>query len=311
MDLSKNTNNIQVSVVIVNYKNPPLILQCVKSIMRFEKTVEYEIIVVDNNSEDDTEQQLRAIYPNLKWIQMGYNSGFAKANNAGLRVAQGKYIFFLNSDTIFLQPIFERMVEYMERTKDLGILGCQLLNKDGSLQLSYHNGDLFFQKLWRRNPFAIKIFNALGKNSKDDTVIRNNHSRVHNTRWLCGAALLIKKSVLEENNFYWSEEFFMYWEDVELCYRIRKKGLQVIYMPCCNLVHLGGASSSFSDEKFIRFESSKLTCIEGIYGKLVLKIYKCLLKLGLKLEVILERRKYGHIKNTMLQQECEFYNLKV
>ena len=97
---------MQVSIVIVNYKNPPLIVQCVKSILKYEKTVDYEIIVIDNDSQDDTEQQLRAIYPKLKWIQMGYNSGFAKANNAGTKETNGEYILFLNADTILIEPVF-------------------------------------------------------------------------------------------------------------------------------------------------------------------------------------------------------------
>jgi len=121
---------MQVSVIIVNYKNPPLILQCVKSILQYEKTVDYEIIVVDNDSQDDTEQQLRAVCSNLKWVQMGYNSGFAKANNAGFKVAEGKFIFYLNSDTIFIEPVFEKMIQEMEKEPSVGMLGCRLVNDD-------------------------------------------------------------------------------------------------------------------------------------------------------------------------------------
>ncbi|MBR7035832.1 MAG: glycosyltransferase, partial [Bacteroidales bacterium] len=114
---------MQVSVIIVNYKNPPLILQCVKSILQYEKTVDYEIIVVDNDSQDDTEQQLRAICPNLKWIQMGYNSGFGRANNAGTRIAKGDFILFLNADTILIEPVFEKMATRLAVEPKIGAVG--------------------------------------------------------------------------------------------------------------------------------------------------------------------------------------------
>lgn len=299
---------MDVSIIIVNYKNPPLIVQCVKSILQFEKTVKFEIIVVDNDSQDDTEQQLRAIYPNLKWIQMGYNSGFAKANNAGIRAATGEFVLFLNVDTILVESVLKELIDLFEENKNIGIVGCRLLNADGTLQQSYHDGDMFFKKLWRRNPFVIKLFNATEKNIVDKNQILKEHNYIHNCRWLCGAALMMKRDVLVSEKLYWSEKYFMYWEDVALCYKIREKGYNVLYSPSPSIVHIGGGGSNVSLERFDVLERSKLLCMEDIHGKLYKFLYIFFYKITLRLEHYLMKRKKQC--SNLLDKELLFYGLK-
>lgn len=300
-----------VSIIIVNYKNPPLILQCVQSILQFEKTVNYEIIVVDNDSQDDTEQQLRAIYPNLKWIQMGYNSGFAKANNAGVKVAQGEYILYLNSDTILIEPILEKMVYEFGNDPAIGILGCKLLNIDFSNQNSYFYCHNIFKRLIRRNPFSIKIFRASATPNQEETKLKRMMTKKHNPQWISGAIMMLRHKEIEKFNLLWDEDFFMWWEDVELCNRIHKYNLKVQYIPKPSIIHLGGGSSkTMSAEKFLIGEKSKLLYISKTRGVICKTIYVFLLKLELRLELFFEKRKYGKIKNTLLQYESEFYGIK-
>ncbi len=298
---------MQVSVIIVNYKNPPLILQCVQSILQFEKTVNYEIIVVDNDSQDDTEQQLRAIYPNLKWVQMGYNSGFARANNAGVKVAEGEYMLYLNSDTILIEPIFEKMISQCKLDSKIGVIGCHLLNKDRSEQLSYHDGDLWFQKLWRRTPFAIKFCNATIKNEKDKEQIIQKHTSCHNTRWICGAAIMMKKSIIKQYNLSWCEDFFMYWEDVELCYRVRSHGLKTLFLNEPSIIHLNSGGTDCSITRYAMREQSKLKCMELIHGKFYRLLYTFLNKMEIRFELFLERKNKS--ENPMLNIEAEFYGI--
>lgn len=310
MDLLKNTNNIQVSVVIVNYKNPPLILQCVKSIMRFEKTVEYEIIVVDNNSEDDTEQQLRTIYPNLKWIQMGYNSGFAKANNAGVRVAEGKYIFYLNSDTIFIEPVFEKIIQEMQCDKTIGTLSCMLLNRDKTPQVGCDTTTTTtysFKRLVRRNPIFIKLFHTQRTSKREflkiQNIVNNPSCYLH---WLVGANVFMRKSDIENYSLQWDEDFFMYFEDMFLGYSVRKVGLKCKWINTPKIIHLGGASTSMSQKTFNIFKTSEITYLKKIYGNLIKTLYVTLFKLEVGLEVFLEKRKYGEIRNEELKNEAEY-----
>ena len=298
---------MQLSVIIVNYKNPPLIVQCVKSILYFEHTVDYEIIVVDNNSEDDTEQQLRKICSNLKWVQMEYNSGFAKANNAGVKIAEGEYVLFLNADTILVEPIFDKMIHPFDTDSKIGVVGCRLLNSDKSFQLSYHNGDRFFHKLWWRNSLAIKM-GCGGKNRSEMEQYKVAHSANHSPRWICGAAMMMRRQTIIERDLYWDEDFFMYWEDVELCHRICQSGLKIYYTADASVVHLGGGGANVPIDRFEQMENSKLKCIEKIYGKLFRKIYVQLTKYELQIELRLERRKNNEIKG-ILQKEAEYYGI--
>ena len=299
---------MQLSIVIVNYKNPPLIVQCVKSILQFEHTVDYEIIVVDNNSEDNTEQQLRAIYPNLKWIQMCYNSGFAKANDAGLKVAEGEYVLFLNADTILVEPIFSKMIQPFNTDSKIGVVGCRLLNNDKSLQFSYHNGDCFYRKLWWRNPLAIKL-GCSRRNDIEKQKIVKAHTCNHSPRWICGAAMMMRRQTIIEKDLSWDEDFFMYWEDVELCSRIRKAGLKVGYTPEASIVHLGGGGANVPMERFVTMEESKLKCIEKTRSRFCRWLYVCLLKLELRLEYRLQKRKNLPIDG-LLDKELTFYKIK-
>ena len=298
---------MRISVVIVNYKNPPLIVQCVKSILKYEKTVDYEIIVVDNDSHDDTEQQLRAIYPELKWIQMGYNSGFAKANNAGTKEANREYILFLNADTVFIEPVFEKMVNYLEAEPKVGAVSCRLLNCDKSLQLSYHNGDRFFRKLWWRNPLAIKL-GCSRRNELEKFNIADMHSLDHLPRWICGAAVMMRRQDIVSRNLYWNEDFFMYWEDVELCHRIRKSGMKIAYMAEPSIIHLGGGGANVPVERFAQMETSKLKCIEKTRGRFVAKTYKWLMRKELELELWLQNRAKAEIPE-MMKKEIEYYDV--
>lgn len=298
---------MRISVVIVNYKNPPLIQQCVKSILQYEKTVDYEIIVVDNDSQDDTEKQLRAIYPKLKWIQMGYNSGFAKANNAGAKIAKGDYILFLNVDTIFIEPVFEKMAKRLAVEPKVGAVGCRLLNSDKSLQLSYHNVDRFFRKLWWRNPLAIKLGYSR-RNELEKFNIADMHSLDHSPRWICGAAVMMRRQDIVSRNLYWDEDFFMYWEDVELCHRIRKSGMKIVYMAKPSIIHLGGGGANVPVERFAQMETSKLKCIEKTRGSFATKIYKWLLRKELGLELWLQNRAKAEIPE-MMKKELEYYGI--
>ena len=127
----------KLSIIIVNYKNQKLITTCVRSIVESERDLDVEIIVVDNNSEDTSEKELKEIFASLKWIQMGYNSGFGRANNAGIRAANGEHILLLNSDVILEgKNIISQCLDQLKSLpkSDSTILGTRLVNEDGSYQ---------------------------------------------------------------------------------------------------------------------------------------------------------------------------------
>jgi GT2 family glycosyltransferase len=135
-----DSKNVDVSIVIVNYKTPDLLKACVQSIVSQTRDLSYEIIIVDNHSEDESEYLIKSIYPEVRWINSGYNAGFARANNLGIRNASGDYVLLLNSDTIVNEKtIINTYNDYvaLEKTGEkIGFLACQLIDLGGNIQFN-------------------------------------------------------------------------------------------------------------------------------------------------------------------------------
>lgn len=236
-----------ISVIIVNYKNPHLITQCVQSIVKHEKMIDYEIIVIDNNSKDDTEQELHTICPKLKWIQMGYNSGFGRANNVGIREAKGEYILFLNSDIIVPQDnVLNTCVKHLQELGDKNIvLGTKLCNQDGSYQETLR---LRFPKIKdksRANALYILIVNRLLKKypyQKEKCQQYEAHQKSGFVAWINGAFLLVNKQTLITKELFFDDDLFLYGEDIEWCWLAQKKDVRFYHYADAQLVHIGSAS---------------------------------------------------------------------
>ena len=127
---------MELSIIIINYKSATHVLNCIKSIYEQTHKYQFEIIVVDNNSEDNSEAKIRKEFSDVKWIQSGYNAGFARANNIGIKASQGEYILLLNADTIVEDNALDKTVDLIKTKKDAAACGVQLLNPDGTHQIS-------------------------------------------------------------------------------------------------------------------------------------------------------------------------------
>ena len=300
--------SVQLSVVIVNYKNPHLIRQCVQSIVDMERDFPYEIVVVDNDSQDDSEIIIKNICPDLIWIQMGYNSGFAKANNVGVKAARGKYILYLNSDTRLIEPVFKEMIKQLDSEKSVGIVGCKMVNNQLELQHSYHNSDCFFRKLWWRNPLAIKMFNVTSRINKYNDNLIKKHCENNYVPWISGAIMLTKRDYVLKNDLFWDEDFFMYWEDVDLCYRFIKKGFKIKYLYSPSIVHIGGGGENIVIARFEQSEMAKWQFIRKHHGRLYSFVYRRLLMLELRMEYELEKRKKSD-SHGILEKEFAYYGI--
>jgi GT2 family glycosyltransferase len=293
---------------LINYHSERLLVDCINSFTANENGVNVEFIIVNNGGNLDGFFSSFQHLLNLKIIDSGGNIGFSKANNLGLKHASGDFILFLNADTLFVEPILDKLVEQLVFDPTVGLVACQVVNPDLSLQLSYHDGDRFFSKLWRRNPFAIKFFNATTNVLKREEHIRDSHQFGHDAPWLSGACMLLRKTDIEKYNWQWDEDFFMYWEDVELCYRIRKSGFSVYYFPDVKLIHIGGSGEgNVSLSRFKWMENSKLIFIKKTHGIWHKRFYVFWMKLELRLEEFLERNKFNSIENTILGKEIDFY----
>ncbi|PUZ23906.1 hypothetical protein GA0116948_10816 [Chitinophaga costaii] len=218
---------MQLSIIIVNYKSAALIVDCIRSIQRETSVVAYEIIVVDNLSGDASENVIRAAYPAVQWIQMGYNAGFARANNAGIRVATGDYILLLNPDTLILQQALDQCVARFA-LREFVACGVQLLNEDGTPQISGN----YFMKGGLNHllplPYWGGLIRTLGYALKTKVPNVLQAGSVQEVDWINGAYLMVRTDILPQTGLL-DEDFFLYAEETEWCSRLRKAGKLAIF----------------------------------------------------------------------------------
>ena len=243
----------QLSIIIVNYKNQELITGCVHAIIENQADLDYEIIVVDNHSEDEAENELRKIFPALKWIQMGYNSGFGRANNAGMKAASGEHILLLNSDVIVTEK--NTISNCLKHHKSLPnssstILGTRLVNEDGSYQETLRLTFPGLSREIRANAVYILLVERLFKKKFTEKADQKAaHYVSGNVAWINGAFLLMDRTTVLEKKMFFDEDFFLYGEDMEWCWRAAKSGMNFYHWHEQELIHLGSASSEARKSK--------------------------------------------------------------
>jgi GT2 family glycosyltransferase len=232
---------MDLSVIIINYKSSRLVTDCIESILQQTKQHSFEIILVDNNSEDDCEAKAKAVFPAVRWIQMGYNAGFARANNAGIRQAIGDLILLLNADTLVLDGALDKTIRLFKQADAVGC-GVQLLNPDGTHQISgahFIKGGLNFVLPL---PYLGRFVRYWGYRLKSKIPSVTSVPEKLHVDWIVGAFLMVKKEVLPAAGLL-DEDFFMYAEEIEWCARLRKQGKLILYAEP-QIIHLGGGTSS-------------------------------------------------------------------
>ncbi|HCN05322.1 MAG TPA: hypothetical protein DIS79_06850 [Bacteroidetes bacterium] len=239
-----------ISVLIVNYNVKDYLLQCLRSLYRSEGDVSIEIVVVDNASSDRSVADLQQVFPDVIWVALDENVGFGRGNNVGLQYCTGRYVLFLNPDTIVSPDTAFTMVRYMDQHPDVGIAGCKVLNPDGTFQLACRRGLptpwASFCKLFGLQALFPKIKLFSGYNLTYRSV-----DEMYPVDALIGAFMIAPTSMVREIGGF-DPAFFMYGEDVDLCYRIQKTGKTVMYVPTTTIVHFKGEStrrSSMDDVK--------------------------------------------------------------
>ncbi len=250
-------NQPDLSIIILSYNTKALTRACIESVVKYTKTLEYELIAVDNASRDGSVEMLKGLKKkigNLVVIYSKENLGFARGNNLGMGIAQGKYILLLNSDTELREDAVSPLISWMEQHPKVGVATCKLTNPDGSIQAT--GGmypDLWHLFLWSTFlddlPGVGKLF---GSYHPHPTFYRQEHS----LDWVTGAFMLIRKNAQEEVGEF-DPKFFMYAEDMEYCYRFKKKGWGIWYVPITKVMHIGGASSTGEGVRFS----------DNVYGK--------------------------------------------
>lgn len=237
---------MDLSVVIVNYRTYELTKNTINSIFEYEYPFSYEIIVVDNSSGDDSLEKLKEYFNDrVTFIASKENNGFAAGNNQALRIAKGKYVLLLNSDTIVWKDTLENIYNYMEENSDVGASGCRVLLENGELDKACKRS---FPNV--KNSF-FRLFHIPTNSSDDDYNLDNLPDEgIYEIDCLTGAFMFIRKIALDEVGFL-DETFFMYGEDIDLCYRIKHGGWKIVYYGKSKITHLKGASSKKQKNKLI------------------------------------------------------------
>ncbi len=226
---------MKLSIVIVSYNVGNYLKNCLNSINKTASPLNPEIIVVDNNSTDDSHKILQTNFPELKVIKNTTNYGFAKGANIGMRQAQGEFILLLNPDTLVLECAVTSMLEYMQSHPEIGIMGPQLQDADGSLQHSCRSFPTWSVYFSNRQSL-LNRFSPNNKWSKKYLLKQIDHRKIQEVDWITGCGLLLRKKMLEELD-YLDEDFFMYIEDVDLAQRAKGKNWKVVYFPPARLIH--------------------------------------------------------------------------
>ncbi len=252
---------MDLSIIIVNWNVRDLLYQCLKSIFLFTKDLEYEIIVVDNFSTDGSVQMLNTLtlenHENLQVILNQQNLGFAKANNQGLAQAKGKYVLFMNPDMEFVENTAWILFQYMENFQEIATCTCQLQYSDGYRQPNIKRDPTFLSQLWILyklhhlvKPWFLKKY--LAKNF--------DYTKRQEVEQVMGAFIFIRRAIIKPIGG-WSQDYFIWWEDLDLCKRLRKTGEKIMYLPDSRVIHYEGRSfkQQMSLEKQKRFNRGMLT----------------------------------------------------
>lgn len=253
------------SIIIVNYNVKYFLEQCLFSIEKAIAGLDAEVIVVDNNSWDDSVAYLEARFYWVRFIKNESNSGFAKACNLGLSLSTGKFVLFLNPDTIVPEDTFSKCLHFLKNTPDAGAVGVRML--DGSGRFLKESKRAFpspLTSLFKLFGFSIlfprsKVFSKYHLGDLDE-------HKIHKVDVLAGAFMMVNKDVLDKTGAF-DEKFFMYGEDVDLSYRIQKGGYNNYYFPEVAIIHFKGESTKKGSLNYVRmFYNAMSIFVKKHYG---------------------------------------------
>ncbi|MDE1223747.1 glycosyltransferase family 2 protein [Vibrio aestuarianus] len=262
---------IDVSVIIVNYKTKNLIKDCLDSLFLHTKDIKFEVIVVDNNSNDNIEYMLDSEFPSVKFIQNKKNVGFGSANNVAINNAVGKYLFLLNPDTILLNNSVKYFYNYCEKNEGIGCVGGFLEDSNGNQIHSYGQFlNYWYDLLYILGYNVKKILNLKTKFIFPSYKKYDEYIKVD---YVTGADLFIPSDVLTKVGLF-DETFFMYSEETDLQYRMKCMGFDRVVIPDARIIHLEGKSFALSNSRRIMMNVSKMKYIrkhKGFFSYLLMK----------------------------------------
>jgi GT2 family glycosyltransferase len=279
--IEKVDTKIELSIVIVSWNVKELLRNCLDSIRDKISSLSFEVIIIDNASSDSSVEMIREEFSWVTLVVNKENSGFAKANNQGIKMSQGRNILFLNPDTLIVSDAIQRMVARLDADLTLGAIGCRMLDFEGNLQMTCARNfptplNQFFEIMMLRRLFPKnKLFgNAL--------LSYWDHKGHRYIDCFSGACFMVRKDVLNVIGGF-DERYFMYAEDIDLCYRIKNTGFKLFYDGSIEILHYSGASSQRADKvafASVMMREANFWFMRQYYGKIKAHEYKILTAVG-------------------------------
>lgn len=236
---------IDLSIIIVNWNTKDLLIQCLKSLVRVSDRFEMEVFVVDNGSMDGSVEAVRVGFPEAIVIQNSTNLGFAQANNQALRLAKGKYILLLNPDTQVKEGAIETLKVFMDNHPKAGAVGAQLLNSDGSKQNSIANFPSLATELLNKSLLRWLFPDRFPGKERD-------YNEPIEVESVIGACMMVRREAIEQVGLL-DEDYFLFLEETDWCYRMKKAGWKVYHVPQADVYHFQGKSAE-KDKKRAKVE---------------------------------------------------------
>jgi len=266
-------NEPRLSIIVVNFETPDYTLGCIRSVFKNPPSCPFEFILIDNGSKDGSLELIRKETPEVICIETGQNLGFAKANNLGIRNARGEFVLLLNSDTKILDNSLDRLFRYLEARPRVGAVGPRQLDGEGKLQLSWGQFPTLVSEIFRK-----LLHHRLSLNDmRIRDYLEEKYSESARVDWVSGSCLMARKKALEDTDLF-DGYFFMYFEDIDLCRRLRDSGWEIHYHSDPTLIHYGGISAKKNLLRvFVEYRRSQIHFTRVYYGWSGVSVLKTLL----------------------------------
>ena len=298
---------MDLSVIILNWNARDYLEKCLSSLLCVRQELDFEVIVVDNNSEDSSAEMVIEKFPAARVLANKTNTGFGAGNNLAVPEAKGRYLLFLNPDTVVMENALAGMVTYADSQPDIGILGPKLLNGDGSLQYSCRRFPNVATGFFRNTPLGRLL--PQNRFASDYLMQDFDHAAPRDVEWISGAALLMRRELITQIGAF-DEDFFMYCEDVDVCWRAHKaqradgSAWRVTYFPDAVIYHLIGKSSDLAPTRMTyEFHRSQHLFYKKHYAATTPLLLRPLIPVGIWLRAVgqLTRFRLRYWKKKMKQ----------
>ena len=269
---------MDLTIIILNYNTKDLLRKCLKSVFASHTNFQFEVLVSDNESQDGSQEMIGAEFPEVKLIENNANLGFSKGNNAALRLAQGRYSLLLNSDTEVKSNTFDLSIRYMNLHAEAGAMGCKVLLPNGELDEACRRKfpsrrNAFFRLFGYRQFSNYNITRPIDQETEVDSVM--------------GAYLMIRKSVMDQIGLL-DEDFFMYGEDLDWCWRVKEAGYKVMYYPQVVITHYKYGSAQLVPFRTIKLAHDAMKIFyRKHYAQKYNRLFNQLVYLGINLRMFL------------------------